>query len=126
MKCLTGAIGNNRIRPYAGPAGTAYGLAVKQGASDGAVILPTGAGQKCLGIVFESDLTNSGILAIARSGETVAIAGAAIAADDYLIANAAGQLVTSTTAADFVLARAITSAAALGDEVLVEICQFIR
>lgn len=126
MKCLTGAIGNTRIRPYTGPAGTTYGLAVKQGATDSAVILPTAANQQCLGIVSESDITDSGILGIVRDGETIAIAGAAIAADADLIVDATGKLITSTATGDNVIARAITSAIASGDEVLVEITKFVK
>jgi hypothetical protein len=126
MKCVVGAIGNTRTRPYTGPAGLGYGLAVKQGATDGAVILPTGSGQRCIGIISESDLLNKGEYNVVWEGETIAIAGAAIAADQDLIANAAGQLIPSVTDLDPVLARAVTSAAALGDEVLVQICRFIK
>jgi hypothetical protein len=123
---LVGEIGNKRIRPYTGPAGTAYGLAVKQGASDGACILPTAANQRCLGIVNETDTLQTGILAVVWEGETIAICGAAVAANDWLIANATGQLITSTAIGDEVIARAVTSTAAAGDEVLVQLGRFIR
>lgn len=126
MQTSVGTIGNAKIRPYTGPAGLSYGLAVKQGATDGAVISPTGSGQRCLGINAETDIANSGLLGIVWDGEVIAIAGAAIAADVDLIANAAGQLIPSVTAGDFVLARAVTSAAALGDEVVVQLTRFIK
>jgi hypothetical protein len=126
MKTTVGLIGDQRTRPYTGPAGTGYGLAVKQGGSDGAVILPTGSGQRCIGLVAESDVANTGELLIVWQGEAIGIAGAAIAADVDLIANAAGQLIPSVTAADQVLARAVTSAAALGDEVVVQLNRFIK
>jgi hypothetical protein len=126
MKTTVGLIGDQRTRPYTGPAGTTYGLAVKQGGSDGAVILPTGSGQRCIGLVAESDLANTGELLIIWQGEAIAIAGAAITADQDLIANAAGQLIPSVTDLDPVLARAVTSAAALGDEIVVQIERFIK
>jgi len=126
MKTTVGLIGDQRTRPYTGPAGTTYGLAVKQGGSDGAVILPTGSGQRCIGLVAESDLALTGELLIVWEGEAIGIAGAAIAADQDLIANAAGQLIPSVTDLDPVLARAVTSAAALGDELVVQMTRFIK
>jgi hypothetical protein len=126
MQTLVGPIGTPRTRAYNGPAGTSYGLAVKQGGADNAVILPTGSGQRCIGIVQETDVAQSGLLNIVWEGETIAIAGAAIAADQDLIANAAGQLIPSVTDLDPVLARAVTSAAALGDEVVVQLTRFIK
>jgi hypothetical protein len=112
MKTSVGTIGNKKTRPYTGPAGTAFGIAVKQGATDGAVILVTGSGQRCIGIVEEA--------------EQVAIAGAAIVADQDLIVDATGRLIPSVTAGDQVLARAVTSAAAAGDEVVVQLNRFIK
>ena len=126
MKSVVGVIGSRRTRPYTGPAGTSYGLAVKQGGADNAVILPTASGQRCIGIVEETDVANSGLLSVIWEGECIAIAGAAIPADSDLIANAAGQLIPSVTAADQVIARAVTSAAALGDEVVVQLNRFIK
>jgi len=126
MKTTVGLIGDQRTRPYTGPAGTTYGLAVKQGGADGAVILPTGSGQRCLGIVAESDLANTGELLIIWQGEAIAIAGAAIAADVDLIVDAAGRVIPSVTDLDQVIARAVTSAAALGDEVVVQLNRFIK
>jgi hypothetical protein len=125
-KALDGPIGTRRIRPYSGPAGTAYGLAVKQGATDGAVILPTGSGQRCLGIVAESDLDQTGELGVVVEGETLAIIGAAVGADVDLIANAAGQLIPSAASGDQVLAISVTSGAALGDEIVVKLNRFIK
>jgi hypothetical protein len=126
MKTSVGTIGNKKTRPYTGPAGTAFGIAVKQGATDGAVILVTGSGQRCIGIVEEADVSNKGLLSVVWEGEQVAIAGAAIVADQDLIADATGRLIPSVTAGDQVLARAVTSAAAAGDEVVVQLNRFIK
>jgi hypothetical protein len=124
-QALDGPVGTNRIRAYNGPAGTGYGLAVAQGADDNSVVLPA-AGHRCLGITVEPDTNLTGLLGVARDGEVPAIIGAAVEADQDLIADAAGRLVPSVTDGDQVIARAITSGAALGDEIIVEITKFVK
>ncbi len=126
MQTSAGVVGSSHIRTYTGPAGTTYGLALIQGATDGAVILPTGANMACLGINSETDVANSGVLGVVTGGETVAIAGAAVAAGGYLTADATGKLIPSTAIGDQVIAQAITSAVNAGDEIIVQVTKFIR
>lgn len=125
MKATTGIIAGN-IRPYTGPASLVAGTGVIQGASDGLCASPTAANQQCIGIINETDQVGFGQYGLVRSGESYALAGAAIVAPAYVKMDANGHFVPSTAAGDFVYGSAVSSAANPGDEFVIEICPFIR
>ncbi len=104
----------------------ARGLAVVQGADDNHVVTAAAANANAIGIQEEATIAAGAPVSVIRSGEAVAVYGAAVAAGQYLITDAQGRLVPTAAAGDNILARAITSGANAGDFGIVFIAPFIR
>jgi hypothetical protein len=123
-----GPVGPINEKTYLSQSLLSKGLAAKAGTVDGSSTAVTGAGQRALGIV-SNDVTVIGNPApIVRHGDTVGIAGAAIANDNYLKVNATGQLVPVAGGAgsgEEVVGRAQSTANALGDEICVFVNPFV-
>lgn len=94
------------------------GLAVVQGVADDQAAVAGTANVICLGIQEEANINAGDAIAVVELGDAVAIAGAAVAAGVYVKCTNAGRLIPVTTAADNIVGRAKTSAAANGDEFL--------
>jgi hypothetical protein len=112
-------------RTYQAATPLTRGLCVVQGATD-LQVAAAGANAAAIGIVEESVTAAGMAVSIARSGEAVAIIGGAVAAGQYLISNAAAQLVPSAAAGDQVVARAVSSGVNPGDYIVVFLTSFIR
>lgn len=133
-----GPIGRSKRATYTVDSGGTLtpGLGMIKGALDSSCTNPTGAGQRCLGIVDYSPF-NFGVSGAAggggsiaaclvQEGECDAVCGAAVAAGDYVVMNATGQLITSTTTGDEVVGRARSSTVNAGDHFIVDVDPFIR
>lgn len=121
---LRGPVGTPRIRSFSLPAGTVAGTPVKQGADDNTVAL-AGVGDTAFGVTAETDLVNKGFGGIVVEGETIALAGAAITGGQWVKADATNRLIPATVSGDKVLGRAVSTAAAAGDEFVVDVRPFV-
>ncbi|QHN04420.1 hypothetical protein FTO74_14385 [Granulicella sp. WH15] len=123
----TGVIDAGHLtRTYqAGVAGMKRGTAVMQGA-DPQHVIPATANAQCLGLLEEDVINVGDDCAVRVSGEAVFIAGAVLNAPAYLVSNATGQLIPSAAIGDNVIARAVSSIAAIGDYGTAFITPFIR
>lgn len=123
----TGTCGTSHVRTYqATAANQLRGLALVQGADDAHLATAAAANAPAFAIQAESILNAGDPLLAVLEGETIAIAGAAVAAGQYVITDAAGRLVPSAAIGDNVVGRAISSAAVLGDEFVILVSPFIR
>ena len=104
----------------------ARGLAVVPGADDNHVVTASAANANALGIQEEATIAAGAPVSVIRSGEAACEYGAAVQAGQYLITNAAGQLVPSAAAGDNVIGRAISSGSSAGDYGVVFVAPFIR
>lgn len=120
----TGVIRSSR-RTYQATAPINRGLAVQQGASD-PYVAQAGANTTNIGIVEENVVNAGDPSSIVTEGEAVAVIGAAVTAGEYLISNAAGQLIPSSATGDQVIAQALSSNPNAGDYIVVQITKFIR
>jgi len=123
----TGIVGHSHKRTYqATAANQLRGLGLVQGANDYTLSIGAAANAVAIGIQEESTLNAGDPLSAVLWGEATGIAGAAVTAGQYVILNAAGQLVPSTAVGDNVVGKAISSAALAGDELIVFVSPFIR
>jgi predicted deacylase len=97
-----------------------------QGADDNHLATAAAAGAAAFAVQLESTINAGDPLSAVLSGEATAIAGAAVAAGQYVITNAAGQFVPSVAIGDLVTGRALSSAAVAGDEFVLLVQPFIR
>jgi hypothetical protein len=118
-----------RIRPRtytAGAANMLRGLALVQGANDFTANQCAAANAVCIGVQDESTYNAGDPLSCVQLGEAPAIAGAAVAAGQYVIATAAGQFIPSAAIGDNIVGRAVSSAAIAGDEFVIFVMPSIR
>jgi hypothetical protein len=115
-----GTVGPINEKTYPAESILTGGYAVGRGVKDGNCTAVTAAGQRCVGIV-STDVAQAGYAApVVRMGDTLAVAGGPIAYLDYLKTDAVGRLVTiAGTAGEEIVARAESSATALGDSLVV-------
>jgi hypothetical protein len=99
------------------------GFAMMQGTADDQVNLAT-AGARIQGVLEEStraaDVANAPV-SIITHGECIAICGAAVNAGDRVKSDANGRFITTVTPGDEVGGTARSSAAALGDEFVLDL-----
>jgi hypothetical protein len=98
---------------------------MKQGADDQHAAAAT-ANAVCLGVQEEDTVNANDPTSVVMSGEAVIICGAAVSAGQFLISDASGHAIPSTTAGDNVVAQAISSATSAGDFFVGQIVKFIR
>ena len=123
-----GANGPVHKRTYLVDSGSTLvlGQGVIKGATDGSVANPSGAGQRCEGVTEFVPFGTSAAAPIIRKGECIAICGAGgVSRGDYVKMDANGLFVTSTTAADEVAGRAVTSATTSGDQFVLDLDPFV-
>lgn len=127
-KATGGPVGNAHKRTYLlDAASTAViGQGVIKGLLDTSVANPSGAGQRCEGVVDFVPFGTSVALSIVRKGECLAICGAGgVNRGDYVKMDATGLFVAATTTADEVVGRAVTSATTSGDEFILDVDPFV-
>jgi hypothetical protein len=101
-------------------AGQTRGLALVQGGSgDNYLAVAAAANVQCRGVQEESSVNAGDSIACIELGDGIAIAGAAIAAGQYVKNTANGQFIPVTTAADNIVGYAKSSAALQGDEFVI-------
>jgi Uncharacterized conserved protein (DUF2190) len=123
----TGLVGKPHVRTYqAGAANQGRGLALVQGADDNHMIPAAAANAPAFGVQNEPSVSIGDPIAVTLKGEATAIAGAAIVAGAYVITDNQGRFVTSVTAADLVVGRALSSAAVAGDEFVLLVQPFVK
>lgn len=123
----TGPIGRAHIRTYqAAAANQTRGLALVQGADDNHVAIAAAANAVVLGVQQESTSNAGDPVSAVLDGETIAIAGAAITAGQWVICTATGQFIPSTAVADNIAGKALSSAALQGDEFVIFVKPSIR
>jgi hypothetical protein len=124
-KATMGPVSGADLRTYRGQGGAlTRGTAIMAGTADDQVKAPTGAGVRCEGIVEETTLAAGDPVRVVRTGECIAIAGGVVARGDFVkIGGTNGRQVTTTTANDELVGRAVSSAAADGDEFVLEVFQ---
>lgn len=109
-------------------ANMARGYPVKQGVNDGGVGSITVLGARAVGVQQEATVNIGDAVLVVESGETIAIAGAAVVAGNYVKADATGRLIPVTGTAgggEEVIGRAVSSQATVGGEFVVEVKIFI-
>jgi hypothetical protein len=102
------------------------GLALVQGANDYTAATAAAANALAIGVQAETTVFVGDPVSAVILGEATAIAGAAVAAGQYVVTNAAGQFVPSAAVGDNVVGRACSSAAVAGDEFVIFVNPFIR
>jgi len=123
----TGIVGKPHTRTYqAAAAGQLRGLVLVQGANDSTLATAAAANAVPIGIQEESTIYAGDPVSAVLWGEATAIAGAAVNAGQYVVSNAAGQLIASTAVGDNVVGKALSSAALAGDEFVILVSPFIR
>jgi hypothetical protein len=121
----TGVTGVVSTRTYTSAVPLTRGIVVTQGASDGLVAI-CGANGIAVGVVPETQPTIGAPIGIITDGEAVVQIGAAVAANQYVISNAAGQVIPSAAAADNVVGKAVSSGVNAGDEIVIRVQPSIR
>lgn len=92
------------------------GLAIVQGAGDDYGAVAAAANAVCLGVQEESSVNAGDSITVIDLGEGPAIAGAAVAAVQYVKCTAAGQFIPIAAVGDNIVGQAKSSAAVQGDE----------
>jgi hypothetical protein len=127
MARTIGPVGPYIQKTYGSESLMTRGYAVTSGVADGNATAITAAGQRAVGILKEDVLVIGAPASVTRVGDEVGIAGAAIPYGSYVKADALGRLVPiAGTAGEEVIGRAESTAAALGDEVLVFVLPSVR
>jgi hypothetical protein len=122
----TGIIGDSHKRTYvANAAAMTKGLAVVRVTDDNHVAL-AGANAVATGIIDEANISAGEPIAIIEASEAVAKIGAAVTVDAFLKTDASARLVPATTAADNIVAQAVSSGANANDFIVVRIVRFIH
>lgn len=124
-KATMGPIGDAALRTFRAEGGAlTKGTAIMAGTADDQVKAPTGAGVRCEGVVEESVDAADKAVKVVRTGECIAIAGGVVNRQDFVkIGGTNGRLVATTTANDELAGRAVSSAAADGDEFVLDVFQ---
>lgn len=123
----TGVVGKAHTRTYQAAAANQFrGLVLVQGANDNTLATSAAANALPIGIQEETTVFVGDPVSAVLLGEATAICGAAVAAGQYVVSNAAGQLIPSAAIGDNVVGRAISSAAVAGDEFIIFVSPFIR
>jgi len=114
----TKGVGWRKVSSYiAQNAAQARGLAVIQGGSgDDYAATAAAANAVCLGVQDEASVSAGDPIGVVDLGDAVAIAGAAVAAGNFVKCTATGQFIPITTAGDNIVGQAKSSAALQGDE----------
>ena len=122
-KATMGPMPGAEIRTYRGEGGAlTRGTAVMQGTAQDQVKAPTGANVRPAGIVVETTAAAGDPVAVVRRGECIAIAGGVVAPGDYVeITGVNGRLTTTAVAGHEVVGRAVSAAAADGDEFVLDV-----
>lgn len=122
-----GVTGCPFVRTYqSGVVNILRGQALVQGASDAQLVPATVANSQVIAIAQESTINVGDPLSAVVEGEAVGIAGAPVVAGQYVVTNAASQLVPSAAVGDNVIGRAVNSQATVGGEFVVFVNPFIR
>ena len=127
-----GSIGFPKKRTYRIEGGQLLrGTAVIQGTADDQVKAPAAANAKGIG-VLEETIAQDKHGAVIKGGESIAIAGGAIVAGELVkIGGANGRMIAgvdppaATTTENYV-GRAVTGAAADGDEFILDVAPFVN
>lgn len=119
-------VGTPQKRTYraegAGTNALTRGYGVIQGTADDQALYPTGAGQRCLGVVLETVSVDNDPVSIARRGEVIAISGqASLAAGTTVKMDASGKFVDADGADNERAGIALSSASADGDEFMLDL-----
>jgi hypothetical protein len=117
----TGVLGHPDKRSYlAAAAGMLRGYALVQGANDQTLAIASVANAPAFAILEESNVNAGDTISAVFVGEAVAVIGSAVTAGQYLVTNAAGQLVPATGASNQnIVARAVSSGSNAGDYIVV-------
>lgn len=115
-KATMGPVGTPHRRTYRAEAALTRGYACMQGTAEDQAKAVTGATVACLGIVEESQATVGRAVSIVLFGECIGIAGGTVNPGDWVKNDAAGKLVASAGEDTENIGRAISAAAADGDE----------
>jgi hypothetical protein len=108
------------------------GLAVAQGAADNGGRLVTVLNTRVVGIAGDVPVAGTNVgdaFPVVQDGETVAIAGAVIAAGQYVKADATSRFIPAVGASgtgEEIAGRAQSSAAVIGDEFIIDVAPFVK
>lgn len=122
-----GPVGPVNAKTYPTEAAVSRGYGVKVGAAEGNATAVAAAGAQGIGIALEDQLVVGGPLAVARHGDTVAIAGSAATQGEYAKFNAAGQVipvVRGATTTEEVIGRFESNPTQAGDECIIFVDPF--
>lgn len=123
----TGVISGGHRRTYqAGVVNILRGYALVQGAADSQVVLATAANAPVFAIAEDSTANVGDPVSAILDREAVAIAGAAVAAGQWVISDATARLVPTAASGDNIVGRALSSATAAGDEFVIFLNPSIR
>lgn len=130
---VMGAVGIPAIRTReAETAGILRGYAVAQGVADNGAKLVTVLNTRVIGVAGDVPLAGTGVgdpFPVVQDGETVGIAGAVIAAGQYVKADATSRFIPAVGAAgagEEIAGRAQSSAAVVGDEFIIDFAPSVK
>ncbi|MDR3797969.1 MAG: hypothetical protein P4K93_07440 [Terracidiphilus sp.] len=130
---VMGPVGIPEIRTrMAETAGILRGLAVAQGVADGGGKLITVLNTRVVGVAGDVPVGGTAVgdaFPVVQGGETVAIAGAVIAAGQYVKADATSRFIPAVGASgtgEEIAGRAQSSAAVVGDEFIIDVLPMVK
>jgi hypothetical protein len=130
---VMGAVGIPAIRTReAESAGILRGYAVAQGVADNGAKLVTVLNTRVIGVAGDVPVVGTSVgdaFPVVQDGETVAIAGAVIAAGQYVKADATSRFIPAVGAAgtgEEIAGRAQSSAAVAGDEFIIDFAPSVK
>jgi hypothetical protein len=110
---------------YAGSTGIVNGCAIKAGADKSHVLIAALATDKIIGLAGnDAAATGDKVEVCFPGGGGKALLGGTVAFGDYLTSNSSGQLITTTSSGDHVIAQAM-DAGSSGDLCAVMVLNFI-